>query len=290
MSNLVFVTGDFCSGSTLMFTLFRHTREYHCLYEPLHERLPEYLIWPLRTYEHHYFADDYFREFKDFRRVGDLFEPRWSTSGLYLDENDRADALYRYLSYLIGASFARSPKVLLKENRFSFRLAWLKARFPSAKIVHIYRRKEDQWGSMVRRGQAALGRSDIGQDSVHFHGFNVARWCEDLQSRYPELAAHRSQTGFERFSKLWEASFAEQQRHADISIDYATLTRAFAATSERLRECVGCEFDLASLGRLVVTDGAATPTGPGSARLGYVRDRIDRVGRRYASFRMRGST
>lgn len=59
MSTLVFVTGDFCSGSTLMFTLFRKTGLYYCLYEPLHERLPEYVISQPRPcdHDHHFFVD-----------------------------------------------------------------------------------------------------------------------------------------------------------------------------------------------------------------------------------------
>src|SRR2546428_650193 len=62
MSKVFFITGDFCSGTTLLFTLFRKTGEYYSLYEPLHSLLRENLIWPLRAYEHHFFVDDYFAE------------------------------------------------------------------------------------------------------------------------------------------------------------------------------------------------------------------------------------
>src|SRR5262249_36166692 len=109
MSNLVFLSGDFCSGSTLLFTLFRATGKYHCLYEPLHPRLREYLIWPFRAYEHHYFVKDYFNEFAGFNRIDDLFNPAWAQSNLYLTAESRADDLYRFLSYLIGTAFGRHP-------------------------------------------------------------------------------------------------------------------------------------------------------------------------------------
>src|SRR5690242_4666280 len=85
MSNIVFLTGDFCSGSTLLFTLFRETGHYHCLYEPLHPRLREYLIWPLRTYEHHFFVRDYFNEFRGFDQIDKYFDPSWATHDLYLE-------------------------------------------------------------------------------------------------------------------------------------------------------------------------------------------------------------
>jgi hypothetical protein len=86
MDNLVFVTGDFCSGSTLLFTLFRKTKVYYSLYEPLHEELPEYVIWRPRPgdYDHHFFVDDYYGEMKGFKRIPDLHSPRWGHSGLYL--------------------------------------------------------------------------------------------------------------------------------------------------------------------------------------------------------------
>ena len=66
MSNLVIVTGDYCSGTTLLFTLFRKTGKFCCLYEPLHEKLPEYLIYGLRpsAHDHHFFVDGYFDEFR----------------------------------------------------------------------------------------------------------------------------------------------------------------------------------------------------------------------------------
>src|SRR3974390_1625387 len=125
MSKFVFLTGDFCSGSTLLYTLFKETGQYHCLYEPLHALLREYLIWPLRVYEHHYFVKDYFNEYKGYSEIDNLFDPRWATHGLHLNQDDKAEDMYRYLSYLIDTSFRRKDKVLLKFNRVAFRLPWL---------------------------------------------------------------------------------------------------------------------------------------------------------------------
>src|SRR4051794_13718946 len=116
MGQVIFLTGDFCSGSTLLFTLFRATKQYHCLYEPLHQRIREYLIWPLRVYEHHYFVNDYFHEYKGFSRIDELFNPQWATKDLHLRAEDKAEDLSRYIAYLIEAASARHPDVLLKFN------------------------------------------------------------------------------------------------------------------------------------------------------------------------------
>jgi hypothetical protein len=288
MGNLVFLSGDFCSGSTLLFTLFRETREYYCLYEPLHSRLREYLVWPLRVYEHHYFVNDYFQEYKGFNRVGELFRPEWAVKNLHLTAEDRAEDLYLYLNYLIETSFQRSGQVLLKFNRAAFRLPWLRKRFPSAKIVHIYRDKNSQWKSVVARGQEALGREDIGQASPHFEGFNVASWCEDLKGVFPELAAERSETGFERFSKLYDRSLAAHREHSDVSIEFGALCKDFEPQCARMFEVAGCRADPARLKALVIQPEAQRrpairPSGPAE----QAKNLIDRVGRKYAKARVR---
>src|SRR5581483_6528672 len=128
MSNLVCVSGDFCSGSTLLYTLFRKSSQYYCLYEPLHERLREYLQYRVQPDEgdHHFFMEDYYAELRPFRRVASLLDPSWGSRDLYLPPDAERDALYRYFRYLIGESFGRSPGVMFKENRLAFRLGWFR--------------------------------------------------------------------------------------------------------------------------------------------------------------------
>src|SRR3982751_5182637 len=100
MKKLVFITGDFCSGSTLLFTVFRGTGQYYCLYEPDHQFLRQYLIWPLRVYEHHFFVSDYFHEYKGFDQIPRLHNAEWSSRRLWLTAEDSADDFYRYTEYL----------------------------------------------------------------------------------------------------------------------------------------------------------------------------------------------
>lgn len=289
MSNLVFVSGDYCSGSTLLFTLFRQTRQYYCLYEPLHEQLLQSLIWPMQPDDHHFFVERYHSELKGFDKIPLLFDARWGNSRLRLSPEADADGLYRYLTYLIGTAFGRGPKVMLKENRLTFRLGWLRSKFPHAKIVHIYRKKEDEWRSNVRRAQSWLGKEDVGQEDVTYNGFSVATWCEDLKDTFPELDASNFRTGYERFCKLWELSFAEHQRYADISIDYWALTHEFEATCERLWGCIGASgVDTAALKRFVIPSEDQRPTAIRPAGIGQrAKLLIDRAGRRYARTRLR---
>ena len=291
MSNLVFVSGDFSSGSTLMFTLLRKTKEYYCLYEPLHEKLLEYLIWPLRVDEHHFFVEDYFAELKNFREIPRLFNPQWGGHELSLPANEDADDLYRYLNYVIGASFGKASKVMLKENRLTFRLGWMRAKFPHAKLIHVYRSKESQWKSIVKRVQEHKGRENVGQDSVDFIGFNIAGWCEDLKHRFPELAADQSKTGFERFSKLWDLSFAEHQKYADLSVDYWELTHNFEQTFGRVKECIGASFDVPSLSKWVVPKEQQKELAIARSGLKiHAKDFLDKITRKYARVRVRANS
>ena len=290
MSNLVFVSGDFSSGSTLMYTLFKKTNDYHCLYEPLHEKLLEYLIWPLRVDEHHFFVDEYFRELRDFREIPKLFNPHWGGHELSLTATDEADDFYRYLSYVIGSSFGKSNQVMLKENRLTFRLGWIRAKFPHAKILHIHRSKESQWKSVVRRAQAYFGREDAGQESVDFNGFNMAGWCEDLKDRFPELAADKSKTGFERFSKLWDLSFAEHQKYADLSVDYWELTHNFEDTFRQVKDCIGANFDIASLKQWVIPKEQQKELVIEKSLRNHTQDLVERATRSYARVRLRANS
>lgn len=279
MTNLVFISGDFSSGTTLLWRLFRHTNQYYCLYEPLHERLLEYLIWPLRPYEHHFFVKSYFAEYKGFKKIPNLFSPHWGTSQLYLPANTEADSLYRYFSYLIGASFGRSHKVLLKGNRLTFRLAWLKQNFPQAKFIHIYRDRDAQWKSIVRRSQSYFNREDVGQDQVTFNGMSIAHWCDDLQSTYPELASANSQSGYERFCKLWRLSYDTNRQSADISINFTDLTSRLETVCAEIWDCIGCNCDIAQLKKLIVRPERQKPVAinPPGIRKQLLR-RLDNLG------------
>jgi hypothetical protein len=290
LSDLVFTTGGFSSGSTLLFTVFRKAGEYHCLYEPLHERLLEHRFGKLRAYEHHYFVDEYFSEYRGFTALTQLHAAMAGTA-LFLPADADAPDLYRYLTYLIGMSFSRRSKVLLKENRLAFRLGWIRSQFPVAKVVHVYRDCDAQWRSTVRRAQAVYRTQDVGQESVMFNGMGTAKTCDALAPYFPELAADRSKTGYERFAKLWELSLAENTRFAHVTVRYEELTRNFVSVAGEIWKALGCEADLAPLQQWVVRPDQqrdlANPTGLPRAlrtaadwarfRYGQLRIRLDRI-------------
>ena len=254
----------------------------------MHERLLPWLIRPPRAYEGHANVGAYFAEYKGYSQIPALFDPSWGVSRLHLPADADEPALYRYLSYLIGTGFGRAPRVVLKENRFTFRLGWLRAQFPAARVVHVYRDLDGHWESIVRRVQEHLGRSDVGQDRVDFMGFRIAAWCDDLAPAFPELAADRSSSGYERFSKLWHLSRREHERYADVSVALEELKNDFAASCERISAAVGFEMDATALADLLAT-GTRRPPSQNVLRFQLERF-VDRAGARYAEARVSRST
>ena len=127
-----------------------------------------------------------------------------------------------------------SPKPINKTQSFFLKGIWL----------YFKRGLLFRWNSIVQRGQIHHGKQNIGQEGVGFNGFNLARWCEDLKGRFPQLEAKHSQNGYDRFCKLWELSLVEHQRYADISVDYWDLTHDFNTTWRNIEDIAGLHSDL----------------------------------------------
>ena len=283
MSRLVFLSGDFSSGSTLLWLLFRKTGAFHTLYEPLHERLREYMIYPLRSYEHHFFSENYFAEYKGYKEVFNLHTDAWGCSDFYLAEDDDASDLYRYLSYIIGMSFSRQERVELQFNRVAFKLGWLRKNFPGVPIIHIYREPEKQWNSIVRRAQAYYGQEDAGQDSVDFSGMGISNWCDHLQEQYPELRAENSSSGYERYQKIYKLSLEQKNLHEDISERYEDLISNFDVECKKIFDLLGYPADIDYLSQFVVPTAKHKPLGSDRKKVVHVvNEKIDRLGSLYA--------
>jgi hypothetical protein len=258
-------------------------RAFHCLYEPLHGRLLEYLVWPPQVDPHHPNTSSYFREYRGFRRLPRLFDARWARTDLFLPPDAHAPGLFRYLDYLAEESWARCPSALFKSNRIGFRLGWLHRHFPTARILHVRRDPESQWQSLVRRAQEHHGRDDVGQESVHFTSFCMGAICDDLAGAYPALAACASRSGHERFLRYWRTSDEEQSRWADLTVSLATLKEDLPSALAEMGGCVGVRFD-PEASAAVLARGPA-PQASGATR--WLRNGLHRAGRAYARLHVR---
>src|SRR6267142_3164981 len=146
----VFITGRFRSGSTLLWNIFRHTAGCTAFYEPLNER--RWFDLQARgkhTDKTHQHVEDYWREYDGLGELASYYREDWIRCHLYMEAGAWDPALKRYIEILIE----RAPeRAVLQFNRVDFRLAWLRAHFPSAKIIHLYRHPREQWLSIFRGG------------------------------------------------------------------------------------------------------------------------------------------
>jgi hypothetical protein len=131
---------------------------YTCYCEPFHESLPHLvddpaLVPPDIT---HSDIDDPFAEYRalDPVTLKALWRPWFGRERFVLGPEDPAPEMKSFLDFLVGSS--DSP-VVIKFTRASFRIRWLRAQFPSARIVQLIRRPRDMWTSMGGRGRPLRG-------------------------------------------------------------------------------------------------------------------------------------
>src|SRR5579864_2879347 len=119
----LFITGRFRSGSTLVWNMFRQVPAVAAYYEPLHDRLLDWLEHPIAPQPTHFHVDTYFAAYPPRRDIA-AYHRRWfAGSNLYLEAKDQEPVLEAYIRFLIEAAAPRLP--VLKFNRVDFRLGWL---------------------------------------------------------------------------------------------------------------------------------------------------------------------
>lgn len=155
----VFLVGHFRTGSTMLWSLFRTASDRYRAYgEPFHEHLlpmvdNKGLVPNDPTHQD---VDDVFAEFRDLDReaLGHAVATLYSRERFLLEQDDEAPDMEAYLRFLIDSSPQRP---ILKFTRATFRVEWLRRRFPGATIIQLVRRPRDIWTSMWGRGRDLEG-------------------------------------------------------------------------------------------------------------------------------------
>jgi hypothetical protein len=223
----LFVTARFRSGSTLLWNLFRHTPGVTAFYEPLNER-----AWfsgeddTLGTDPTHVSVSDYAAEYAGMADLGEWFDPTWTYRDLYMDRRSCDRGLERYLSELIR----RAPhRPVLQCNRIDFRLPWLRAAFPDADVLLLYRNPREQWLSVQRSSSGAPPSRRLRVDEPEDYFYTLA-WARDLRRYYPFLDPTQHEHAYAVHYLLWRLSFLAGQRYADMMIAYESLMQDHVST------------------------------------------------------------
>lgn len=220
--DILFVTGRFRSGSTLMWNLFRHLEDFTAYYEPFNERRWfDRAARGDRVDATHRGVTDYWREYDGLEELGEWYRAEWTTSRLYLEADAWMPEMKRFLEILI----ARAPgRPVLQLNRLDFRLPWVRENFPAARILHLVRHPRDQWCSTLMKPEAFPSSAKMSEFEPHDH-FYLMHWVRDLSFHFPFLAPERVDHPYELFYFVWKLSYLFGQEYADHSLRFEALVQ-----------------------------------------------------------------
>lgn len=234
MGSPIFITARFRTGSTLLWNVFRHIKKTEAFYEPLHEDLLQMVNMRLPPQPEHYHVQNYLDNYPPGGELAKYHDSEFGVCRLHLEADDHHPRLKDYLAYLIDKVNANRIPVL-QCNRIDFRLPWIKANFPGALIIHLYRSARDQWVSSVARNPQ-FEESDVDADP-----FLITTWARDLCDKFPFLSRPFIRHAYQRFYYLWKLSYLIGYRQADLSVSYEDLLSDTKAVLKLILSTAGVE-------------------------------------------------
>jgi hypothetical protein len=258
--DIVFISGRFRSGSTLLWNIFRNIADCTAYYEPYNERR-----WfdPRSRGSHtdpsHRQVSDYWLEYRGLEELGNYYRQEWTERHFFMDENFWDPGLRRYTEILIERAAGRP---VLQCNRIDFRLPWIRKNFPNAKIIHLYRHPRDQWISTLMGDASRLPREASVAQFAGFDRFYLIRWADDLKYHLPFLDPRSAEHPYQLFYYLWKLSYRFGRRYADYSLAFEDLVDNPAGLLPEVFRAVDMtDYDLSRLIPLVERPGLGRWTG-----------------------------
>jgi len=248
-SDIVFITGRFRSGSTLLWNVFRQMENCTAYYEPFNERR-----WfdpsarGNRMDSTHRGVSDYWKEYDGLEELAQYFSDDWSAKGLWMDAQSWNPAMKRFIEILVEKA---SGRPILQFNRLDFRLPWVRHYFPHAKIIHLFRHPRDEWFSCLFHERCKNRECSL-QEFFEYEGFYLQAWSQDLQYHFPFLASKCIQHPYHLFYLIWRLSclFGMQFSHHSISYEHLIESPRMALT-DVFRVLDIQQYDLDSLASLI---------------------------------------
>lgn len=233
----IFISSRFRSGSTLLWRCFRELEDVNAYYEPLNPRK-----WfdkstrGSRVDTTHRNVDDYWREYDS---LGDAVVPwsdRWTHSDLYMPTTAPGLELRNYIDLLINNA---PGKCVLQFNRVDFRLHWLRTRFPSATVIHLYRNPRDQWLSTFLK-HPPVSKTAVVRDFLACDEFYLLEWVRDLRRWFPLFSEVENLHPYELSYLVWSMSQEFGNRFSDLSVSYEALVSTPRETLQQVEEVTQC--------------------------------------------------
>ena len=249
-SDAIFISGRFRCGSTLLWNIFRNIDNCTAYYEPLNER--RWFDPRARgghTDDSHRNVSDYWREYEGLEALGEHYREGWVRKDLFMDEGFYDYNLYKFISILIEKSAGRP---VLQFNRVDFRLPWLRARFPGASVVHLYRHPRDEWCSTLRDDLAEVARRRDDPGPLGYGQFYLGDWARDLAHHFPFLLEGPAIHPYKVHYFIWKLSYLFGEKYSMHSLRYEDLIADPRPRLEGMFRALGIEqYDLDRIEALV---------------------------------------
>ena len=227
----IFLTGRFRSGTTVLWNIFNAQDGYTAYYEPLNDCLINGIPHTLRTESQRGVAS-YWDAYKPIQEALAKHHKReFAFRRLVLEKGEKHEALKAYLDFLIDRT--RSSRAVLQFNRVDLRLPWVRATYPKARIVHIFRDPRNAWVSSRRHLPA-----EEWDDPYHPNAYDLFQWIVALRRDFPFLANPKN--AYEAHYYLSRLSRIMGERLADCSIDFDKDIKTGSDTALRLLVEKGC--------------------------------------------------
>ncbi len=232
MPPAVFITARFRTGSTMLWNIFRQIPEVVAYYEPLHEKLSQWIISRVPPQSGHYKVDTYFREYPPVEELHKHHSAEFGVCRLHLEAKEAYPQLKQYIQYLIdSAGTNRIP--VFQFNRLDFRLPWVKANFPGISIIHLHRSPRDQWCSSIAEYPRGV------EDDLNADPYLITTWTRDLCQQFPFLASPFIRHAYQRHYYLWKLSYLAGRHLANVSVSYEEILESPERTISTLLQVAG---------------------------------------------------
>lgn len=218
----------------MLWNIFRQIPEVAAYYEPLHEKLPQWIVAGVPPQTGHCHVDTYFREYPPVEELKQYHRAEFGVCRLYLEADEPYPQLQRYIRFMLDSTPAGQIPVL-QFNRVDFRLAWLKVNFPGVPIIHLYRSARDQWRSAIADYPENI------DDDIDADPYLITTWARDLCQQFPFLAGSCIRHAYQRHYYLWKLSYLAGSRLADMSVSYEDMLTFPEKTISSLLHAVGLD-------------------------------------------------
>lgn len=197
--NVIFISGRFRSGTSMLWNLFEQHPDYHAWYEPLHSNLLEH-IRHVKPQKDHLGIQDYWKNYRKIKGLNNHYKSDFGIKRLLMHKHDKWESLKNYIDYLISQSEDKIP--VIKFNRMDLRLSWLKNNFPGCKIINIRREPFPLWVSCRKHIENDADKLN----ESYADAYELMQWSVELAKDFPMLQKQNSRNSYFRHYFIWKLS------------------------------------------------------------------------------------